>query len=203
MKKRAFTLLEVLISCSLLTLLMGTLFFSYRQVASPLPKEEEESFWKVREESFVQKRLTRVFKTAETLFSTEKSLVFTFERPPSDNPYLSGTVLGALFHDPQENVLALTLWPDPQTHLRTPSETTLLLENVKKATFSFYFPPPSTYHPVDPQKIGDSYPLTGWQDVWKKTYQTLPVMLKICVTYGNDQTVDYIFDLPSQAMVTY
>jgi prepilin-type N-terminal cleavage/methylation domain-containing protein len=199
-KKRAFTLLEILISLSLLTILLGTLFYAYFQLSKPEQAADSALMWHMEEEKFVQKRLTRLFETTQLLFSTDNRLVFTFENPPCKEPELSGRVIGTLFLDASSHTLALAVWPSIG---QSPNYITPLLENVSSLSYSFYFPSNHALQ-VDPDKVGVAFPKSGWQSTWEKAYGTLPVMLKLDVRYLNsEESTVFVFDLPSTLMVSY
>src|ERR1700733_12934608 len=135
MKKRAFTLIEVVVSLTLLSLLLGTLFFYYRSLSTQ-KKGMSDHLWALKEETFCEMRLRPLFSSCNSLFTAENShLVFTCERKAEQDPLLSGKVLARLFWDQGSETLCITFWPDPKTKLKTPSETLLLIDHVQKPTF--------------------------------------------------------------------
>jgi type II secretory pathway component PulJ len=187
-KKFSFTLLEVLISLSLLSLILAFLFFSYRQISFE-KRDLTNILEPLLEERYCDMRLSEILckikKEKETLFFTKErepnSLVFIFDHKTHINPELSDAILACLYHDLENATLCLSIWPHPDSKKKEPSETFTLLEDVTDLSFSFYNPPERSKKIVDPHEVGDLKPLPLWQDQWKKEYKALPAMIKILV----------------------
>jgi len=205
MKKRAISLIEVIVSLSLLSVLLGTLFFWYRSFTRQ--KEEFNRLkWPLMEERYAHQRLNYILPTAESPFFTtldKKDLVFIFDRGPSIAPELSGKVLARLYHDPIQKCLCLGIWPKPtqKNNLRSPSQSLILLDGVSECSFEFYHPPDPFRKPVDPEEVGKLKPREGWQREWKSSFHTLPALVKIHITRDpakgiKEHSFDYVFDLP-------
>lgn len=205
MKKRALTLIEVMISLGLLSLLIATLFFWYNNLS-----KRKEEFLKLKnplmEERYALQRLQKILPSAATPFftSTDNGLVFLFEHPLCANPHLSSQVLGKLYFDKEAQCLCLGVWPKPEKENapKSPSYTTILLDGVSSCFFEFYYPPNPLKLTVDPEAVGKPQPFEGWQKEWLSTYQTLPALVKICVTRDavkglKEHSFDYCFDLPA------
>lgn len=153
----------------------------------------------IQQERRAFKRLQKIFKGAKLpLFSSENHLILLFDRGTCENPQLSGTILGKLYHDEKTSTLRLFIWPLPQKDeppLTEPNDQLILLENVHDLKFMFYFPPPSLEKIVDPDNVGNIYPITGWQDQWLSCYQELPTFIKMHLKGQEDKTLEFIFDL--------
>lgn len=179
-KRRALTLIELLLSLSFCALLTTSLFFWYRHL-SQKKYELAQLTLPYKEEQCAYQRLCRVFAKVELPFFTEEGVVFRFDRGIANHPRLSDRVLGKLYYDAPTQTLCLGIWPDlTQTEDPfSPSETLLLLDQVESCLFSLYSPPPPFALPVDPEGVGQPKPLSGWQEVWLSDYETLPALIKI------------------------
>lgn len=197
MRKKAFTLIEVLVSSLLLTLLLGTLFFSYRT----LSKEKRNHIF--LEEKYFEKKMTAIFdKVSTPFFTTEKSeVVFTYDRGPHLNPLLSGKVLAKLYLD-RNGLLCLCIWPHPETEKQEPSETIVLLDHVDQLTLSFYYPPREPKNTVDPKEVGKDRAPKGWNGSWSQKYDDIPLFAQMIIRQGKEEK-EFRFDLPSNKVITY
>ena len=202
MKKRAISLIEVIVSLGLLSLLLSTLFFWYHSLNK---QKEDYNHLKgpLMEERYAYQRLQHILNKADcSLFATESgSLVFVFDRGPSPLSDLSGQVLGRLYYDAIHQSLCLGVWPHPKSEKTDPSQTCILLDGVEACSFAFYSPPDPFKKPVDPEEVGNARPTEGWQDEWKSSYKTLPALIKISIARDEskgikEHTFDYLFDLP-------
>lgn len=198
MRKRAVTLIEVIICLGLLTLLLTTLSFWYRTLTSH-KSELNKSKWSVMEERYAYQRLQQILPQAKLPFFTcrDGSLVFLFDRGLFPDPLLSNTVLGRLYHDTEQQALCLGIWPEPgqDNLLKTPSQTIILLDQVSDLSFQFYYPPDPLKKTVDPKEVGKPEPEEKWQESWRGEYQKLPALIKMYVTRGERKN-KYYFDLP-------
>lgn len=192
LRKHSITLVEVLISLTLLTLLLSSLFFWYHHLTEK--KSELEKLKRPYvEERYVWQRLEQIIPKSKLPFFTDDGLVFRFDRGLCYDPRLSDMVLGKLYHDPNLRTLCLGIWPDPKEEaLKDPSLTLTLLDHVDTLSFQFYSPPPPFQKPVDPEQVGKPRPKEGWQDAWG--YDTLPALVRVTVTHEGEKREMY-FDL--------
>ena len=208
MRRRSFfTLIEMMVSLTLLALLLSTLFLWYRHLT--LGKGERvKQEWKYKEESYLDLQLSKILPKANlkpcffTTMSDQNvvngnSLVFTFDNGAQEEKELSGTVLGRLFLDCKSKTLCLGIWPAPETREKTPCRTRVLLNDVRSVSFNFYYPPDPRKLGVDPEKIGTSYPREGWQPEWSPEFHLLPPMMQLIVHRENDlKALELCYDLP-------
>ncbi len=198
MKRRSFTLIETMICLSLLSLLLGSLFFWYQHISIQKSKLHAVK-WPILEERFAQQRLNTVLRTTqkELFFSpTKDQLFFLFQRGSHPEPLLGGTVLGCLFYDENNHSLYLRIWPNPIDGeiLEEPTQVLKILDRIDHAEFKFYSPEDRFKLAVSPGEVGKEKPETGWQSLWKKEYETLPALIKIQLR-RNEHEVEYLFDL--------
>lgn len=204
MRKRAFSLVEMIISLGLFSLLLGTLFFWYHSL-SKQKGEQNKLKGPLMEERYAFQRLQHILgKTDPYLFSAldDSSVTFIFDRGPAPTPEFSGPVLGRLYHDPENKWLCLGVWPHPKSGKNEPCETTLLLDGVAKCSFEFYSPPDPFKKIVDPEEIGKPRPIEGWQSQWSSTYNRLPALVKMKIARDESKGIEkhefeFLFDLPS------
>ncbi len=189
--KRSFSLIEVMISLSLVSLLLTSLFFWYNHLTSG-KRELQEKQWLLVEERYCHQRLNKIFSTCDRpLFTSDEqlpnlsrgSLVFTFDRGIADDPLLCGRVLARLYHDPEKNRLCLGLWPYSEK-LQEPSETYILLTDVSSMEMSFYRPP-SHDTPVRTPHAGSHH---RWND------ETLPAIIELQLAH-QERHLTFAFDL--------
>lgn len=203
MKKRCFSLIEVLVSLGLISLLLSTLFFWYHA----LSKQKEEARQlkaPLREERYAQQRLRSLWQKVKLpFFSSETGCVFFFDQGATAFPELSGTVLGRLYYDQENHRLCLGIWPAPDKDAcrSSPSCALVLLDRVTECTFCYYHPPDPFKQPVNPEEVGHVRPQEGWQDRWEAAYKTFPALVSVHITreryHGLDpQKLEYCFDLP-------
>jgi prepilin-type N-terminal cleavage/methylation domain-containing protein len=196
MKKRAFTLIELSLSILLFSILLTTLFLSYRGLKVMESEKEDPSFL---EERYFDQRTAQIFRRLDEkggFLGDETSFCFIFDQGAHTNPLLAGKVLAKLYFDPPTSTIALTYWPDPLTKQISPTVTLVLIENVKDVKCSFYFPPKSQKNGVDPEKVGP-HPKRGWNTTWQKNYQAMPALIKMDITRtGEEKPTPFVFDLP-------
>ncbi|MEZ5315279.1 MAG: DUF1494 domain-containing protein [Chlamydiales bacterium] len=196
-KKHSITLVEILISLTLITLLFTTLFFWYRHL-----HEKKGELTKLKqpylEEYHAWQRLQEILPKAQHFFLGEGStMVFCFDRGISRNPKLSNTVLGKIYHDPIMKTLCLAVWPNPIQYQRmdSPSLNLTLLDGVEPintiALFEFYLPPDPFKKPIDPKGV-DLSDKEGWNKEWNSS--KLPAFVRInFLHYGKEKA--FYFDL--------
>jgi hypothetical protein len=205
MRKRPLSLIEIIVCIGLLSLLLSTLFYWYHSFTK---QKAEFNHLKgpLMEERYAHQRLQHILPTAELPFFTtnNNSLVFIFDRGPSDHPLLSGKILGRLSFDPNLQCLSLGIWPKPdkENPHKSPSQSWILLDGITTCTFEFYNPPDPFQKVVDPKEVGKLHPRVGWQNEWRADYRKLPALVKLCITRPRDKelkehTIEYLFDLHS------
>lgn len=211
MKKRTFTLMELLLSLVLFGLLLEALFFWYRHMNITQEKMETDK-WPILTERYTKQYLERIFQKIEgpRYFFTSStkdsldgpSLVFTFDDGPRNNPLLSNIVLGRLFIDKKHHALCLGIWPHPTKKMSEPTQTIILLEGVEHLSFKFYYPPDPFQMPVDPKQVGKIVPTIGWQTTWCSEYKTLPPLVKIQMNHldNKEDLLEYGFHLPHSSL---
>lgn len=176
-KRRAFTLIEVMVSLLLLALLLGSVGSFFRVFVGG--HQEERELW----EFLVEER--RVDFQLETLFShilqegpfftNEQGLFFTYDHGPDREPELSHAVSARLHFDPHQESLCLTIWPSKGLQ---PIRTTTLCSHVKHLDISFYAPPNPFKLSVEPQRVGQPLP-EGRVSAWEKSYSVFPALVTI------------------------
>lgn len=192
LKKHRLTLIEVVISMSLFTVLLGVIFFWYHHLLNRKEKLENSSHHCI-EEYYAWMRLDRILIASKGPYfsDSESSFVFLFDRGIAADPKLSETVLGKLFHDPLHQTLCLTLWPNPEIRETTPSETFVLLDRVVSLEFQFYASNPFEKI-VDPEQVGTQgkkIPKRGWHRLWDHHFDGAPALVKLTLS-REDKTKD-------------
>lgn len=221
--KKYFTLIEVIIALTLISILMTFLFGFYQNmtvVQNGLDKTREENFRRL----YLQQRLTDILSTAsveenlfgnrELIFYTtkdentsmlENSLILIYNNGVNALPWFSGTVLGRLYLD-KNGRLCLTTWPSPALWKKEgkvldklPSKREILLEDVQNLSFEFYVPPIAEEVKVKPKEVTTGRekiePAPGeWHKEWPDAYRELPALVKVVVeTESMDK---FIFVIP-------
>lgn len=202
MKKRPFSLLEMMISLSLLAFLLGTLFYWYSTL-SRQKGELDRTMAPLLEERYAKQRLSAILsKIEQPFFSSGDSLVFIFDRGPCLEPKLSSGVLARLYFDRDQKKLCLGVWPKPEKEKaeQLPCETTTLLDGVENCSFNFYFPPDPFQLSVSPEEVAKPAPREGWQSAWQAEFKKLPAIIRIVIKRDRskgieDHEVEYLFDL--------
>lgn len=204
MRRSNFTLVEVMISLTLMTLLLSCLFSWYRSMVSSkaelshakVPVMEEHYFTKRVQEMLTKSTLQKGAEEDITLFYHEiesNALVFTFDNGPCRQPLLSNLVMGKLYLDREKDLLCLGLWPLANRG-KAPSFTFVLLDQVTKLSFEYYYPPDHFRFEVDPDATLQPSPKEGWQNEWLKKYEKLPALVRVNVE-RNACDKSYLFDL--------
>lgn len=196
MKRRFFSLIEILVALTLFSFLMAALFFWHHRLTvqkSMLTKIERQ----VIEESLFVATLEKAFsRTSEpTYFFTEDDILyFVFDHGVDKVPLLSSQTLAALALDPDTSTVCMTFRPHPSKKKSEPSRSIPLLSDVTTLEFKFYFPPDRS-KVVNPEKVGGKEPPCGWHHDWSKEYAVLPPLVEVIVTrFGKPQ--HYAFELP-------
>lgn len=208
-KRRNITLLEVVISLTLLTLLMGTLFSVYRMVSASetaLEKRQEAGFLN----RYLAVRLEAVighaapFESKDKIFFTDRapivqgeSLVLLYESGCDLDPLFSSYALGRLFVD-EKGRLVLASWPNPylKDSPKEPMRQEILLEGVKEMRL-FFWVPKEPGKMVETESVGvggTDKPLGGqWIQGWQKSWKSLPLLVKVEIERETGPLVFHIF----------
>jgi prepilin-type N-terminal cleavage/methylation domain-containing protein len=189
MKKRALTLLEVMISLVLASILLTTLFSFYKQLffsRAEIQKSKE----LILDRILMQERLSQIFAKVVPEIEEEKGLIFYTSEKPSTlsdalcfvydngidpNPSFCGLLKGTLYLSKEKN-LTLQTWPGREE---------ILLDSVEALQFSFF----------DLEK-------KQWKQEWLGEKEGLPAMIKL--TLKNKQKEEFVFFLPdAYKKITY
>ncbi len=210
MRKRALTLIEVVISLSLLTLLLGVLFSSYGSLMTEgamIEKKREEVFG-VR---YLELRLNTLFskicwskeKDGNVLYTERipagpyESLLFAFENGDDTDEHFCNKNLGRLFVD-HEGRLILASWPKPKSEEDYKKEMRLevLAEGVEDLKFSFYVPH-DLKKVVESEGIRDNEgsepPRIGWIEYWNLAWHRIPPMIRVNFSHHGNGREFYFF----------
>lgn len=212
-RRRAVTLLEVVIALGLTSIVLFFLFGYYRQLTMiDLETEKVQECLSAR--ARVQTRLMQIFasfpkeeKEGEGFLYTDTtpegldlSLLFAFDQGIDSDPKLCGLVKAVLFLSRDKKLKLRILAIDEKTEARDE----VLMENVKSLAFSFF----------DPAE-------EKWESDWKKDAASFPSMIKVILTEiekkkepvdeetpkklgASDNSIQYAFFLPaSQLAVEY
>ena len=196
MKKRAFTLLEVVIAASLSISLITVLFYFYYQTILIGGKIEEEQrkrfvfrtlearlgavFPKIFSKRALEKDFV-FFSTSQASFmkSGTESLVFSFDNCITLDKKFSYQVIGRLFVNPAGQLI-LALWPSQRSWSNEELpllHRQILLEGVEDLKFSF-FVPSTLENSVIPPEVKNQ-----WVRDWHKDYQTLPAIVRVSLVF--------------------
>ncbi len=195
------TLIEVLISISLLSLVLFALLSSYSQLKitdQAIEKEVQQGFEIRHLESQLQSILIQTLKIKEKesffytdypSFSSSPSLIFSYDARALLDPKFSSTVLGRLFIDTQGN-LTLATWPSPKRCKEhpIPMRTLVLAKGIQSMSFSFFVPPS--------HELGGTIPEPNkWHSEWKISYGKVPPLMKIQIVKNSLERIDFSFYL--------
>ncbi|HXF28228.1 MAG TPA: hypothetical protein VN457_00120 [Chlamydiales bacterium] len=209
MKKRAFSLAELLIAFSLFALIVSCLFglLHYNLRVSNQMKEIHATYEQTRR---VELRLQELFtslsckpKKGRYFFSHSKAnkdsspqlLVFSFHRKVAEMPLFSGFCLAKLYLE--NGGLFLAMWPNPLTETSDPPplQKEKLFEHVSAIKIEFWASPTTKGSP------DETIPTNRWVDRWLKEYETLPTLVRITLTTqlpGKEaHTVSFSFVIPN------
>jgi hypothetical protein len=213
MKKRSFTLLEVVTSLGLFSVLAALLigwFCFLHDVDCRIEKSQSEQ----KQLLTTYRRIEKLFEVTNEerffplpFFTTYESysrpagapcLVFYFDHGIQQEPLFSGKLIGKLYHNSKDETLELHFWPLPRENYIYDNQgrKVTLLENVKQIDYLFYYPKNFSLA-VNPQDVGNTIPLEGWQKEWKQSYQKLPAQVKLTVKWEQKKRDDFVmtFDL--------
>ncbi len=141
MKRKAFSLIELIIALPLIALLFTFLLKNF--TSSLLMNKKAEHLHQVAlNEHYFQRRLQQILSRFEKEkqkmeYFQEKVLEFTFNNGMSKNPTTKGQLFSTFFLDPEDQTLKLELYKDSkkETLLRTEE----LLKNVEAVKFHYFF----------------------------------------------------------------
>lgn len=202
-KKKFFTLLEIVIAAALTALLLSILLGAYFQSAKTAEvygREEEELFL----ERYLQHRLEEVLRTIpkidqkENFFFSSKgegslpgsqTLLFSYDNGISMDSNLSGPVLGRLYVD-LEGGLTLITWPDRKEWGETlpPFHREVLARGVRKISFEFL-------------RISNEGSPVEWVADWPKEFKSRPGAIRLVIerTKGENSTShSFVFIVPKE-----
>lgn len=205
-RKRPLTLLEVVIALSLLSLLLTTLFSVYATL-----QRADLSLQEIHNQQLKSRSLEIQLKNAlvcslpvekeKTYFFTEDlfghpSLIFSYDRGPQTDPFLSGVVLGRLYLS-QNQELVLTTWPDPcRKEACGYCFEEILAEGVESLQFLFYAPP-NKQLVVETEEAGaKKHPAPGLSSTWEKSYEFLPPLVQIHLLFTEQKEQKLYLYLP-------
>lgn len=204
MRKRYFSLLEVLIAFSLASLIFMVLlggYFQAQYAAALATREEVERF----PEKYLLHRLSDVFLNLSPKVDQASQVFFTFDLGESKdntpallfsydngmvfNPLVSGDVLGLLFLDQEGNFTMITWaarekWSNdkpPKMHRE------VLWPHVKNVRFDFFSIPENQ----SPQWV---------ERIWPKELKASPAAIRISVE-TQEKSNDFYFPVPRQLAV--
>lgn len=206
-KKAGFTLIEVLISISLMALILTSLGYFFNEVnhLNRISEGLKQENFKLR---YVEDRLMTVLPKSTapndplkdfyffTSSSTDgqfkpgsQSLIFTFDNGVNlVNPDFSNHVIGRLYLD-KEGALNLTVLPSIsrwKNEEGVSARREVLLENVEELNFEFFVPPDrersffQESQQLPPGLVQEEIEQKGrWINEWRYGYYQLPALVKI------------------------
>lgn len=201
MKRRAVTLIEVIVSFSLLTILLTTLLFWYSDLAKK--KHARDKLRRpLRQEYFAYKRLEKVLEKATldsdrgtTIFSGahDSQVVFTFDNGIDEQPALCDVVVGKL--SIVDHQLRLDIWPQPRKgQFQTePTQSIILLDGVEAMECSYLAGCYKRELTVSPGEVKGKAVKPGWKNSWSPEYPILPSLVTLKLQGEHDLT--WTFDL--------
>lgn len=200
-RRRAATLIELMISLGLTAVLITMLLGAYWQ-ASRLDSQARAARTWVDSRQLVQVQLQRYLVGATLgpkdpiddnkgpspyfFYTSPEGLTWTAHTSASLDPVLSGDQLVRLYVDGRRQ-LCLKLWPLPtQENLRNPVvHQQVLAQNVASIQFEFYQPPAQAFEVPKPKDPKATETAPGWHPDWPIDRKALPAMVKIQVTYAD------------------
>lgn len=217
-RRRFFTLLEVLIALSLAVMITGVLLYYYYQMSqvSALSDKATQRAFQMR---YLQDRLQDLTlrmsppkdknsyfflgSNAPGIFQSEgANLIFSYNNGVVFDQNLSNEVLGRLFVDPKGKLTLMT-WPSRdkwEAHTIPPFHKEILAENIQKIEFDFFT------GASDPREQNPFDLAPGrWEHNWRREFKALPAMIRFKVTPMN-QEKPIIFAYPlsgKQTVVNY
>lgn len=203
--KRPMTLVELMISMSLVAIVLTALGYFFRQVddiGRRIDKIEEKSF-KMR---FIENRLASVFPRTykDGYFFTGgdvpgvfasglPNLILSFDNCVNLDKRYASEVLGRIYVN-NEAQLCLAIWPAVkrwEEGVQPPVRNEVLMENVDSIAMEFFIPPLRGKQLEGESKIDPAVRGT-WVTEWNKEYKELPAIIRLKI----NQDLEYAFPLP-------
>lgn len=210
-RRSSFTLLELLISISLVAVILTVLMGVYSQLSYfhlELDRTRAATFKKRQ----LQNRLYYVFSRVIPNFKSTQDdfFFFTTGTPPYQNGLIwtidNGIDLDPLFSnhvlvrlqleragDGTGNLI-LNLWPMPRCFPDTvpPVKRELLLAGVNELNFGFYLPPdPLKLISSDSSEDQLNLPRNSWYTEWLSEYKLLPAIVKVILVLDENAAMKY------------
>jgi hypothetical protein len=201
LKKKYFTLLELLIAMSMAAALIVSVLYFYRYAThldAEITKTERRSF----QSGLLQGRLTYIFsranvsgeKNKKPLFFTlpeymgltqGPSILFTYESDAAGGTF-SDTVLARLFLNPK-NQLCLAIWPYNRAvpaQGMPPMHFEVIAENIEKIDFDFL--------------VGESEatPAGSFVQSWPSSVASIPAAFRLYATRKGEDVQTFAFPIP-------
>ena len=203
----------MLIALSLIAILL-TFLFSFFVESAKIEKKLDTARMVLANRGYLQMRLQSILTSldqasATSYFYTEQSekgkmvsLRVIFDNGIDPEPAFSGSVLGKIYLDPQEN-LSLDLWPQSETE-DSPWRKEVLLSHVERFEFEFLGP----LRASDSGKKELLRPINAndcWRPLWLKSLRPTPGIIRLTVyETGIKEPIHYAFTLPViEPLVTY
>lgn len=194
LKRSCFTLLEVLISLSLTTIILGVLLSAYFQAES-LSRDGARLQREIQPKRALAVRLEEIFTALEAPKQNEQffftpvngELLFSYHHGANLDPSFSGEVLGRLFLDDKGHLVMLTwpprkLWPEGGF----PSfRREVVLEEIENVSFRFFATAQGTI-------------AARWVDFWSKETEDLPGIIEVTITPKNASPETFFFFVPQK-----
>ena len=207
-RRQAFTLIEVIISMSLMFILIVVLLGAYGDVAwsgREIARARQEAFalryFQTRLSDVLLKSPQKDKKKGFAFFTgmagAGKSLVFGYDNGVSCEHLFANYVTGRIYLN-KEGELCLATWPRPERiepdDLAPLMKKEILLEGVSHLDFQFYYP-------LDEKVAKERAPLPSSSEVsdWEQAYNRLPVVAKLIVTLKSspEKPLEFAFPLPN------
>jgi hypothetical protein len=210
--KRSVTLIELMIGCTLLSVLLSLLFGLLREMKlgeKEILGERERLLLLERFEIRLDQLLLKSVaaqKEGNPVFYTDQEggLVFITEVGATYDPPLVDRVLCRLLH--QDGALIAESWPDPEKFGTSPQimRREVILPKVEKISWKFFSPPKPDVI-INGPRVGENEekqepPVDEWLDEWKVGYQKIPPLLQLTVVRDKDEVLTYMTFLPATGM---
>ncbi|MCB1213605.1 MAG: type II secretion system protein [Chlamydiia bacterium] len=203
-RRRYFTLIEMLIAMGLIAILLTALMGIYREltfVQSDLTENRQKIFQIVHLQKRLQDALTHALsfgknKKKNVYFYTSNRedpsgfprLIFTYDNGIDLNPLFSGNVIGAILLEKSDRGrLLLRRWPLKSCipNQTPPIQDEILLDGVEAINFSFFYPRNPLEEVTNQNQSSQdviSIPADTWFTSWDYSYKRLPAVVKIELT---------------------
>jgi len=206
-------LLELLIALSLTAILL-TFLFSFFVESAKIEKKLDTTRMAIMNRSHLQTRLQTVLTSIDRSqmapffytkqFDKEKtlSLIAIFDNGIDPDPAFSGSIIGRIFLD-RENNLCLATWPITKGKNR-PWRKEILFPKVKHFEFAFLGEKTAAEHGAKESSV----PITAtlaWKSAWHKNVHEVPGIIRLTL-YEETQSkpIQYAFILPiTEPFITY